>query len=94
MVLLLQDPAAMDRGATNIAYLVLSTDRTGSRGPRSFEVPLDEHDGLSGRSVADGRWVFTMPRDDLQEADFVVTLSEGRMDEVSTAVFIGLQLDP
>jgi hypothetical protein len=93
-IVLLQDPRQMDRNATNFAFVIASTDRTGGKGPRSFEVQLGPGDGFNHSTTVDGRWVYTHSRADLKEEDYFVTLNEDRMSAISVAVFIGLQLDP
>ena len=93
-IVVLQDPRSMDPNASNYAYVIASTDRTRGADPRVFEVRLDESDGFAHSTVVDGRWVYTEPRDTLDESDYQWTLSPERMDRVSLAVFEGLQLDP
>lgn len=91
-IVVLQDPGQMDAGATRYSYVIASTDRTGGRGLRAFEAQLGTADGFSRSTIVDGRWVYTELREELAETDFCFTLSEQRMDEISLAVFIGLQL--
>ncbi len=93
-MVVLQDPRSMDPNATNFAFVIASTDRTGRGGRRVFEARLDESDGFDHSTIVDGRWVYTEPRDVLDEDDYQWTLSEERMDEVSLAVYEGLQLQP
>jgi hypothetical protein len=90
----LQDPASMDARASNYAFVLASTDRSNGRGARLFEVLLDEEDGFDHGTMVDGRWVYTQPRDELDESGYQFTLSEERMDDISLAVFEGLQLTP
>jgi hypothetical protein len=92
-LILLQSPAAMDPGATNIATVVASTDRSGSSGARAFEVRLGVEDGFRRATMVDGRWVYTIRRADLSEHELQFRLSDNRMEEISLAVLIGLQLD-
>ncbi len=44
--------------------------------------------------MVDGCWVYTAPRSELDEAAYQFTVTEERMDEISVAVFVGLQLTP
>jgi hypothetical protein len=91
-VVVLQDPEQMDVGATSIAVLIASTDRTGGREPRAFEVRLGVEDGFDHSTIVDGRWVYTLLRAHLDEFDYRFTLSDDRMDDIGVAVFVGLQL--
>lgn len=91
-IVLLQNPEQMDPRATNYAYVVASTDRSGGRDPRDFEVRLGPDDGFHHSTIVDGRWVYTDTRANLNEVDYCFTLSEERMRDISVAVFIGLQL--
>lgn len=98
-IVILQSAAAMDANATNIAYVVCSTDRTGGHGPRGHEVRLlpEDADCFDRSTIVDGRWVYTEPRDDILgelEGVLVGRLDDERMMAVDVAVFIGLQLDP
>lgn len=88
---LLQDPSVMDRSATSIAFVIVSS-KNGQGPARLFEVELDQSDGFSRLSIADGRWVQTDLREAFQEQDYMFTLSEGRMEEISDAILLGLQL--
>lgn len=93
-LIVLQSPAAMDRNASQFAFVVASTDQTRGRGARPFEVQLDEADGFRHPTIVDGRWVYSIWRDKLAEdGTYMFTLNEKRMVEVSLAIFIGLQLD-
>ena len=92
-IIVLQDPQHMDAGATQYAYVVGSRNRSAGRGPRGFEAELGQADGFEYSTMVDGRWVYTRPRDELEETEYQFTLSEERMDAISVAVFIGLQLD-
>jgi hypothetical protein len=91
-IVLLQDPEQMDPRVTNYAFVIASTDRSGVQGPRAFEVRLGRADGFNRSTIVDGRWVYTNPRAELDEEEYFFTLSEDRMNEISIAVFIGLQL--
>jgi len=91
---ILQDPERMDSGATQIAAVIASTDRTSGRQPRAFEVRLGRDDGFDHATIVDGRWVYTLPRSDLDAWSYRFTLSDDRMDEITGAVLIGLQLYP
>jgi hypothetical protein len=93
-IVLLQDPEQIDRRATHYAFVIASTDRSGAQGPRPFEVRLGPDDGFHHSTIVDGRWVRTDLRANLDESDYCFALSEERMDEISLAVFIGLQLTP
>jgi hypothetical protein len=91
-IVLLQDPEQIDLCATNYAFVIASTDRSGAQGPRAFEVRLGPDDGFHHSTIVDGRWVYTNLRADLDEGDYCFTLSKEGMEEISIAVFIGLQL--
>jgi hypothetical protein len=91
-IVLLQDPNQVDQGATNYAYVIASTDRSGGREPRNFEARLGPVDGFHHSTMVDGRWVYTEVRADLNESDYCFTVSEERMNAIALAVFIGLQL--
>jgi hypothetical protein len=93
-IVLLQDPESMDPHATSYAFVIASTDRSGAQASRSFEVRLGEVDGFHHSTIVDGRWVYTSLRAELDEESYCFMLREERMDEVSLAVFIGLQLTP
>lgn len=94
-VVVLQDASRMDANATRIAYVLCSSDNTGSDGPRSHEVQLGRSDGFPHSTVVDGRWVFTSARKLFDETRFTGhILSEDRMGDISVAVLIGLQLAP
>src|SRR4051794_27127739 len=69
-IVVLQDPASMDAGATNFAFVICSTDRTAGRGPRAFEVLLGREDGFEGSTILDGRWVYTYPRSEVAESEY------------------------
>jgi hypothetical protein len=92
-LVLLQDFSSMDRNAKQFAYVIGSSDRTGGRGARSFEVRLDEEDGFPHPTIVDGRWVYTTLRTRLTNADYLCTLRTDRMGDISVAILIGLQLD-
>ncbi len=91
-LILLQTPTDTDVGATQAAYVIASTRRTGGAAPRSFEVVLDESDGFHHPTIVDGRWVYTLPRSELGNQDYQFALTDDRVAELSVAVFIGLQL--
>jgi hypothetical protein len=91
-LIVLQNPANMDRNSTQLAVVVASTDRTSGRGVRAFEVRLDDQDSFRHPTIVDGRWVYTFPRKKLDDAIYMFTLTSQCMDEISLAVFIGLQL--
>lgn len=94
-LVVLQNAAAMDRNASQFAFVVASSDRTQGRGPRSFEVRLDRSDGFHHGTVVDGRWVYTTWREELDRTGtYMFSLNEQCMEEISVAIFIGLQLDP
>jgi predicted RNA-binding protein with TRAM domain len=91
-IVLLQDFSMMDVNATQFAAIICSTDQTGPQGPRAFEVRLDESDNFDRPTIVDGRWVYTFPRSRLDQAVYLFTLTPDRMEQVSLAIFIGLQL--
>ena len=48
--------------------------------------------GFIHATIVDGRWVYTELRADLDESDYCFTLSEERMDAISVAIYVELQL--
>jgi hypothetical protein len=92
LVVLLQDFTTVDSRASQFSYVVCSTDRTGGRPTRLFEVRLGQGDGFDHSTIIDGRWVYTSPRRVLGDAIYRFTLTDQRMDDVSLAIFVGLQL--
>ena len=91
-VVLLQNPNVMGTGETHFAFVIASTDRTGTHEPSGYEVRLGIDDGFNHSTIVDGRWVLTNPRERLNKAEYRFTLSEERMEQIADAIVAGLQL--
>ncbi|HEX3930575.1 MAG TPA: hypothetical protein VHW64_07720 [Nocardioides sp.] len=90
---ILQDAASMDVNASQFAFAVGSSPTEGQP-VRAFEVLLTVAEpGFPHDTLVDGRWVYTLRRDGLDEANYKFTLEEKAMDDISVAIFIGLQLN-
>ncbi len=90
----LQNPGSIDPNARNYAYVLASRDRSSGGPNRIFEVRVGQTDGFDVDTMVDGRWVYTGLRDALLSERYQFTLSPDRMDQISVAIFDGLQLDP
>ena len=66
-LVVLQSPTAMDRNASQFAFVVASTDQTRGSGARPFEVQLGEADGFRHPTIVDGRWVYSVWREKLTD---------------------------
>jgi hypothetical protein len=72
-VIMLQDPSRMHPRASNFAFVLASTDNepdVPQENAERYLVKLDEGDGFSRPTVVDGRWVYTLPRPELQNAHY------------------------
>jgi hypothetical protein len=95
-IVILQEAAAMDDGASNIAFVVCSTDNTNGRRLHGHEVRLnsDSVSEFTESTTVDGRWVYTHERSEFENSVWVDRLDIDTMDCIAVAVYIGLQLTP
>lgn len=76
------------------SFLIISSAKSNSTTPYPYQVFLDQTDGFPKPSIADCRWVFTIPRSDILRENYFCKLNDSRMKEINLATARGLQLTP
>lgn len=88
----LQAPVGSFASVSDVAVVIASTDHSGGRRMRPFELRVGQTEGFQHDSVIDCRWVFTFAKSIFQPADLKTHLDAALMRRVSAAIVAGLQL--
>lgn len=83
-------------GNGQVSVVIANTDRRKlpRRPAHPYEAELGVVDGFAHDTLIDCRWVPVKTWDELQKAQFLLTLNEGAMRRIDRAIYEGLQLDP
>lgn len=96
LIIVLQDPTQMDPNASSFAFVVCSTEHPDGvdQGWKVVFQPADLPGAFDRATEVDGRWVYTLERDQLEDSPYLGTLDDDQMEDVTVAVVSGLQLMP